>query len=62
MHDPFRRGESLPKFTNGECPMWLNSSAYYGSMKKQAKFDFAQAMLPLDESVAEAPDDVPRTD
>jgi sn-glycerol 3-phosphate transport system substrate-binding protein len=24
----------------------LNSSAYYGSIKKQAKFEFGQAMLP----------------
>ncbi|MDA1099453.1 MAG: sn-glycerol-3-phosphate ABC transporter substrate-binding protein UgpB [Proteobacteria bacterium] len=50
-----RRGESLPKFTNGECGMWMNSSAYYGSMKKQAKFDFAQSMLPLDTDSAAAP-------
>ncbi len=50
-----RRGESLPKFTNGECGMWMNSSAYYGSMKKQAKFDFAQSMLPLDTGAAAAP-------
>jgi sn-glycerol 3-phosphate transport system substrate-binding protein len=50
-----RRGESLPKFTNGECGMWMNSSAYYGSMKKNAKFDYAQSMLPLDTSSASAP-------
>ena len=50
-----RRGESLPKFTNGECPMWMNSSAYYGSIKKQAKFDFAQTMLPYDEAIVSAP-------
>lgn len=50
-----RRGESLPKFTNGECGMWMNSSAYYGSIKKEAKFDFGQTMLPLDDSVADKP-------
>lgn len=50
-----RRGDSLPLFTNGECGMWINSSAYYGSMKKQAKFDFGQTMLPLDTAVASAP-------
>lgn len=50
-----RRGDSLPLFTNGECGMWINSSAYYGSMKKQAAFDFAQTMLPLDNDVASAP-------
>jgi len=41
-----RRGDSLPMFTNGECGMWMNSSAYYGGIKKQAKFKFGQAMLP----------------
>ena len=50
-----RRGDSLPMFTNGECGMWLNSSAYYGSMVDQADFDFGQTMLPLDTSIADAP-------
>ena len=50
-----RRGDSLPLFTNGECGMWMNSSAYYGSIKKQAKFNYAQTMLPLDTDVASAP-------
>jgi len=50
-----RRGDSLPLFTNGECGMWMNSSAYYGSIKKQAAFNFDQTMLPLDTDVASAP-------
>lgn len=50
-----RRGDSLPLFTNGECGMWINSSAYYGGIKGQAKFAFGQTMLPLDTSVADAP-------
>jgi len=50
-----RDGASLPMFTNGECGMWLNSSAYYGSIKSQAKFDFGQAMMPLDTLVADKP-------
>ncbi|TCL00746.1 carbohydrate ABC transporter substrate-binding protein (CUT1 family) [Shimia isoporae] len=50
-----RRGDSLPMFTNGECAMWMNSSAYYGSIKTQAKFNYGQTMLPLDASIAEAP-------
>ncbi len=50
-----RRGDSLPMFTNGECGMWMNSSAYYGSIKSQAKFAFGQTMLPLDTAVADAP-------
>ncbi|MEX0280656.1 MAG: sn-glycerol-3-phosphate ABC transporter substrate-binding protein UgpB [Arenibacterium sp.] len=50
-----RRGDSLPMFTNGECGMWMNSSAYYGSIKSQAEFAFGQTMLPLDTSLADAP-------
>ena len=50
-----RRGDSLPMFTNGECGMWMNSSAYYGSIKAQAKFNFGQTMLPLDTEVADKP-------
>ncbi|GAA6196554.1 sn-glycerol-3-phosphate ABC transporter substrate-binding protein UgpB [Pseudophaeobacter arcticus] len=50
-----RRGDSLPMFTNGECGMWMNSSAYYGSMKSQAGFEFGQTMLPLDTNLADAP-------
>jgi len=50
-----RRGESLAMFTNGDCGMWINSSAYYGSIKGQAKFKYAQAMMPFDSSVASGP-------
>ena len=50
-----RRGDSLPMFTNGKCAMWLNSSAYYGGIKKQAKFAFGQAMLPYYPSVIKKP-------
>ena len=50
-----RRGDSLPLFTSGECAMWMNSSAYYGSIVKQAKFNYGQTMLPLDTSVAKKP-------
>jgi sn-glycerol 3-phosphate transport system substrate-binding protein len=49
-----RRGESLPLYTNGECGMWMNSSAYYGSIKKQAKFNYSQSMLPLNTDVAKS--------
>jgi sn-glycerol 3-phosphate transport system substrate-binding protein len=50
-----RQGDSLPLFTNGECGMWMNSSAYYGSMVEQADFEFGQTMLPLDTDLADAP-------
>jgi sn-glycerol 3-phosphate transport system substrate-binding protein len=35
--------------------MWMNSSAYYGSMVAQADFEFGQTMLPLDTDLADAP-------
>ncbi len=50
-----RRGDSLPMFTSGECGMWMNSSAYYGSIKTQSEVEFGQTMLPLDTTVADAP-------
>ncbi len=50
-----RRGDSLPMFTNGECGMWLNSSAYYGGIKGQAKFAFGQTMLPYYPDVIDSP-------
>mgnify|MGYP006271310173 FL=1 len=50
-----RQGKSLPLFTNGKCGMWMNSSAYYGSIEDQAQFKFGQAMMPLDTEVASAP-------
>ncbi|WP_051147900.1 extracellular solute-binding protein [Desulfotignum balticum] len=50
-----RRGDSLPLFINEKCAMWLNSSAYYGGMKKQAKFAFGQAMLPYDPELIDSP-------
>lgn len=50
-----RRGDSLPMFTNAECAMWMNSSAYYGGIKKQAKFEFSQTMLPYYPDVIDKP-------
>ena len=50
-----RRGDSLPMFTNGECGMWMNSSAYYGSISIAGRnSNFGQTMLPLDTGVADA--------
>ncbi len=50
-----RRGDSLPMFINEKCAMWLNSSAYYGGIKKQAQFAFGQAMLPYDPKLIDSP-------
>ena len=30
------------RFTSGECPIFLTSSGFYGNVKANAKFDFAQ--------------------
>lgn len=50
-----RRGDSLPLFINQECAMWMNSSAYYGSIKRDAKFEFGQSMLPFYPDVVKRP-------
>lgn len=50
-----RRSDSLPKFINSECAMYMNSSASYSGIKNQAKFAFGQTMLPLNTDVAKAP-------
>lgn len=50
-----RRGDSLALFTTGECAMWMNSSAYYASIRDQAEFDFGQSMLPYLSDVVSKP-------
>ncbi len=34
------------RFTAGECPIFLTSSAFYGNVKANAKFDFGMAPMP----------------
>jgi sn-glycerol 3-phosphate transport system substrate-binding protein len=43
------------RFTSGECPIFLTSSAFYGNIKANAKFDFAAAPMPYYPDVAGAP-------
>lgn len=50
-----RRGDSLPLYLSQKCPMWLNSSAYYGYISQNATFDIGMAMLPYDDKVLEKP-------
>ena len=50
-----RRGDSLPKFTQGECGMYMNSSAYFAGIKNQAQFDWGIAMLPYYDDIEGAP-------
>jgi len=34
------------RFTSGECPIMLTSSAFYGNVKANAKFEFGTGMMP----------------
>ncbi|MBL0930036.1 MAG: sn-glycerol-3-phosphate ABC transporter substrate-binding protein UgpB [Alphaproteobacteria bacterium] len=42
-------------FTSGECPIMLTSSGFYGNVKANAKFDWANAPMPYYPDVAGAP-------
>ena len=50
-----RRGDGQALFTNGECAMYMQSSAGYAGIKKTAKFDFGTGMLPFWPDVQGAP-------
>ena len=43
------------RFTSGECPIFLTSSAFFGNVRANAKFDFANAPMPYYPDVAGAP-------
>jgi sn-glycerol 3-phosphate transport system substrate-binding protein len=43
------------RFTSGECPIFMTSSAFFGNVKANAKFDFANAPMPYYPDVAGAP-------
>src|ERR1700741_4071901 len=43
------------RFTSGECPIFLTSSAFFGNVRANAKFDFANAPMPYYPDVADAP-------
>jgi sn-glycerol 3-phosphate transport system substrate-binding protein len=46
-------GES--RFTAGDCPLFLNSSGFYGTVKVTAMFDWAAAPMPYYPDVSGAP-------
>ncbi len=50
-----RRNLGNAKFTSGECPMYTESSAGYGSFKAGAQFEFGSANLPYWPDAAGAP-------
>jgi len=43
------------RFTSGECPIFLTSSAFFGNVRANAKFEFASAPMPYYPDVAGAP-------
>jgi sn-glycerol 3-phosphate transport system substrate-binding protein len=43
------------RFTSGECPIFLTSSAFFGNVKANAKFDWANAAMPYYADVQGAP-------
>jgi sn-glycerol 3-phosphate transport system substrate-binding protein len=43
------------RFTSGECPIFLTSSAFYGNVKANAKFKFTNAPMPYYPDVKGAP-------
>ena len=43
------------RFTSGECPIFLTSSAFFGQVKANAKFDFTNAPMPYYPDVKGAP-------
>jgi sn-glycerol 3-phosphate transport system substrate-binding protein len=50
-----RKNEPEAKFFSGECAMITTSSAFYGTVKQNAKFKFAESTLPYYADVAGAP-------
>jgi sn-glycerol 3-phosphate transport system substrate-binding protein len=43
------------RFTSGECPIFLTSSAFFGNVRGNAKFDFGNAPMPYYPDVKGAP-------
>ena len=50
-----RRSDSAPKFYNGECAMYMNSSAAYAGITKNVKFAFGVSQLPYYPDIQGAP-------
>jgi sn-glycerol 3-phosphate transport system substrate-binding protein len=43
------------RFTSGECPMFMDSSAFYSSVKANAKFNYTAVPMPYFPDVKDAP-------
>src|SRR6201985_1787928 len=44
------------RFTSGECPLFLTSSAFFGQVKSQAKFNYTNAPMPYYPALKGAPE------
>lgn len=43
------------RFTSGECPIFLTSSAFFGNVRANAKFEWANTVMPYYPDIAGAP-------
>jgi sn-glycerol 3-phosphate transport system substrate-binding protein len=50
-----RTNQGEGRFTAGECPVMITSSGFYGNVKANAKFEWANAPMPYYPDVAGAP-------
>jgi sn-glycerol 3-phosphate transport system substrate-binding protein len=50
-----RTNQGEGRFTSGECPIFLTSSAFFGNVKANAKFEWSNAPMPYYPDVAGAP-------
>ena len=50
-----RTNQGEGRFTSGECAIYLTSSAFFGNVKAQAKFNFTAAPMPYYPDVKGAP-------
>lgn len=50
-----RTNQGEGRFTSGECAIYLTSSAFFGNVKAQAKFNFTAAPMPYYPDVKDAP-------
>lgn len=50
-----RTSEGEGRFTSGECPLFLTSSAFYGAVKANAKFNYTTAPMPYYANIPGAP-------
>jgi sn-glycerol 3-phosphate transport system substrate-binding protein len=50
-----RDNRNEPRFTSGECPIMLTSSAFLGNVKANAKFDYGAALMPYYPDIPGAP-------